>query len=74
MSEEEKLKLAEYMASKRLKREEQINEEKRSKIEEEKKRREKLKKLSDQTKKVAQQPLPEHLIRKRSASARVNHR
>ena len=47
-----------YMDQKRLERDDKRSKEKRSKSEQETQRKAKLKKLDEQIKKVAQQPLP----------------
>jgi hypothetical protein len=59
------------MQQKRHEHEEKISSEKKLRNVQEKERKDKLKKLNEQIKKVAQIPLPPHLLKKSSASTPV---
>lgn len=62
--------LKKYIEQKRHKRDEKLIQDKQLKVKEENQRKDKLKKLDEQIKKVAQQPLPPALI-KQSASQKT---
>ena len=67
----DKVKIQKYMEEKRQEHEKQASNEKEVKSTQEKERKDRLKKLNEQIKKVAQQPLPPSLLKKSSASTSV---
>jgi hypothetical protein len=67
-TKEEKEKIQKYIQEKRHEHEKSLSTEKQSKRLQEKERKDKLKKLNEQIKKVAQQPLPASLIKKSASS------
>jgi hypothetical protein len=69
-TKEEKEKIQKYIQEKRHEHEQNLSNEKQFKRIQEKERKDKLKKLNEQIKKVAQQPLPASLIKK-SASTQL---